>query len=121
MRFKLDECIPEEAVEVFRVRGHDAETVRGQGRAGINDAQLLELCGGERYVLVTADRGFGNIVEHPPRETSGIVLMRLRPYNFASAMASAAALLNYIDAQEAGVSLQGRLVIVDPDRAIRFY
>lgn len=121
MRFKLDECIPEEAVEAFRVRGHDAETVRGQGRAGETDAELIELCRRERYVLVTADRGFGNIIEHPPRETSGIVLMRLRPYNFASVLASAAALLDYVDAQETGGSLQGRLVIVDPDRTTRSY
>lgn len=121
MRFKLDECIPEEAVEVFLARGHDAETVRGQGCAGVTDAELLELCGRERYVLVTADRGLGNIIEHPPRQTSGIVLMRPRPYNFASVLASAAALFNYVDAQEAGVSLQGRLVIVDPGRTIRSY
>ena len=121
MRFKLDECIPEELALIFQERGHDSETVRGQGHAGFPDTDILNVCRKERYVLVTADRGFGNIAEYPPRETSGIVVIRPRPYNFLSARRLVETLLDYIDSQEAGISLQGRLLVIDPDRSIRRY
>lgn len=121
MRFKLDECIPEELAQSFRARGHEAETVRGQGHVGAPDADIATLCRNNRYVIVTADRGFGNIAEHPPRETSGIVVIRPRPYNFAAARRLIETLLDYIDSQEAGINLQGRLFVIDSDRTIRRY
>jgi predicted nuclease of predicted toxin-antitoxin system len=106
---------------MFRERGHDAETVRGQGHAGNPDTDIFNLCREERHVLVTADRGFGNIAEYPPRETSGIIVIRPRPYNFASASRLVETVLDYIDSREAGVSLQSRLLVIDPDRTIRSY
>lgn len=121
MRFKLDECIPEELAQVFRARGHEAETVRGQGHARSADRDILTLCRNNRYVLITADRGFGNIAEHPPRETSGIVVIRPRPYNFPAAGRLVETLLDYVDSQEAGMTLEGRLLVIDADRTIRKY
>lgn len=121
MRFKLDECIPEELAKLLQERGHDVGTVRGQGYAGVPDAEVLDICRRERYVLVTADRGFGNIAEHPPRETSGIVVIRPRPYNFDSAHRLIGTLLNYIDSQESGINFQGHLFIIDADSAVRRY
>jgi predicted nuclease of predicted toxin-antitoxin system len=121
MRFKLDECIPEELAHMFQERGHESETVRGQGYAGVSDADILNVCREKRYVLVTADRGFGNIAEYPPREASGIIVIRPRPYNFLSTRRLLETLLDYIDSQGAGISLPGRLLVIDPDRSIRRY
>ena len=77
MLFKLDENLPGSLVSLFASGHHDAVTVVAQDLQGASDAQVAEACRGEGRVLVTLDKGFGDIRAYPPAEYPGIIVLRL--------------------------------------------
>jgi len=78
MRFKIDENLPGELVELLEGEGHDAHTVRDENLVGTKDPPLLEACKREGRVLVTLDLGFGDIRAYPPATTPGLLVLRPR-------------------------------------------
>lgn len=78
MRFKLDENIDVRAAAVLSAAGHDVTTVAGQELGGTEDPDIAQVVVREDRILVTLDRGFGDIRRYPPGSHPGIVLLRLR-------------------------------------------
>jgi predicted nuclease of predicted toxin-antitoxin system len=78
MRFKVDENLHPEAVELLREVGHDAVSVWDQQMRGAKDPTLAEACRAEDRALITLDLGFGDIREYPPEQWPGIIVLRLR-------------------------------------------
>ena len=77
MRFKLDENLPFELVELFSAAGHDAVTVLDQDLGGASDPDLASTCVHEGRAIVTLDTDFADIRTYPPGAYSGIVVFRL--------------------------------------------
>jgi len=77
MKFKLDENLPEDLTTVFADAGHDVSTVLMQGLKGEQDSRIIEICGEEQRVLVTADSDFSDIRVYPPEKYYGIIFLRL--------------------------------------------
>ncbi len=77
MEFKTDENLPDEVAELFREAGYEASTIRGQGMGGDPDPDVASVCRRERRALVTLDLGFADLRTYPPREYSGLVVLRL--------------------------------------------
>jgi predicted nuclease of predicted toxin-antitoxin system len=75
-RFKVDENLPTELVEQLQAAGYNAETVPTEGLAGQPDERVFEACQGEQRVLVTLDRGFGDIRRYAPGSHAGIIVLR---------------------------------------------
>jgi predicted nuclease of predicted toxin-antitoxin system len=73
---KVDEDLPRAIAVLIRHAGHDAATVVEQGLGGSPDAVLWKTIQAEARFLVTADKGFANIREHPPGAHAGILLLR---------------------------------------------
>jgi hypothetical protein len=78
MRFKIDENLPVEIADDLRAAGHDAHTVGEERMAGAADAAIMAHVKAERRVLLTMDKGIGNINQYPPHEYAGIILFRPR-------------------------------------------
>ncbi len=78
MRFKVDENLPEELSQLFREAGWDATSVVEQQLGGADDPRIEEICDAENRILVTFDRGFGNIRAYVPQEHPGFIVFRLR-------------------------------------------
>ena len=76
LRFKLDENIPGEAVALLQDAGHDVHTALEQQLGGSPDDRLFGACQGEARVLVTLDRGFGDIRAYPPARHAGVWVLR---------------------------------------------
>jgi predicted nuclease of predicted toxin-antitoxin system len=76
MRFKIDENLPTEIVAELRGAGHEAESVYDEGLVGASDPVILDRARSESRVLLTLDKGIGDIRVYPPREYPGIVLFR---------------------------------------------
>ena len=74
---KLDENVPDSVGTILRDAGHDVMVARNEQLAGAPDDRLLTMAVAEGRVLITFDRGFANVIQHPPNGTAGIVVIRL--------------------------------------------
>ena len=77
MRAKLDENVPASAVVPLSEAGVDVDTVAGEGLVGAADPAVLAVASGEGRVVVTMDRGFGDVRAYPPGSHGGIVVLRM--------------------------------------------
>lgn len=84
MRFKVDENLPVQCVDLLRAAGHDALSVPDQGLAGAPDPQVAHACKDEQRVLVSLDLDFADIRTYPPSESGGIIVFRLRSQDAAT-------------------------------------
>jgi predicted nuclease of predicted toxin-antitoxin system len=71
VKIKLDENIPVSTSQVLMEIGHDVETVIGEGLAGHDDPTVLAAASAEERLLVTLDRGFGDVRAYPPGSHGG--------------------------------------------------
>ena len=76
MRFKLDENLPVELVDLFRAAGHDAVTTLDQNFEWAWDSELASVCRREGRAIVTLDTDFAGIRTYPPDAYAGLVVLR---------------------------------------------
>jgi hypothetical protein len=79
MKFLVDEDLPRSVAPLIRELGHDAEDVRDVGLRGAPDSEIAAYAKANKQCLVTADGGFANIRNYPPREYAGFVVLDLPP------------------------------------------
>jgi len=77
VRFKVDENLPSDLVEVLREGGHDAASAHDEGLGGASDPRLLDAATSEGRVLMTFDLDFADVRAYPPGSHRGIVVFRL--------------------------------------------
>lgn len=77
MKFKLDENLSPSLSAEFVAAGHDAHSVVEQQLGGETDRKVIDVCSTEHRVLVTLDLDFANILDYPPGQYAGIVVLRL--------------------------------------------
>lgn len=76
MKFKTDENLPVEVVDLLRQEGHDALSVADQQLAGHPDLDVAAVCRAEERALVTLDLDFSDIRSYPPEDYFGIIVLR---------------------------------------------
>jgi predicted nuclease of predicted toxin-antitoxin system len=76
MRAKLDENMPNEAIELVVAAGWACDTALDEGLGGADDTQVGEACRVEARVLFTLDLDFADIRAYPPHDYLGIVVLR---------------------------------------------
>jgi len=76
VQIRVNEDLPNAAVQLLRRRGHDANGVVQQGMGGAKDAVLWRAVQLKGRFLVTADKGFGDIRRYPPGTHPGVMLLR---------------------------------------------
>jgi predicted nuclease of predicted toxin-antitoxin system len=76
MKFKTDENLPVDVVELLRQEGHDALSVIDQQLGGHPDVDISAVCQAEERALVTLDLDFSDIRAYPPEDHFGIVVLR---------------------------------------------
>ena len=77
MRLLADENCPRSLIAALRAEGHDVAWVREDAR-GSSDAEVLALARGQRRVLATFDKGFGELAFQRGLPAScGVILFRL--------------------------------------------
>lgn len=78
MKFKIDENLPVDIVELLRSAQHDAVTVSDQGLGGENDLNIVNECKSEKRILITLDMDFTDIRTYPPHQFYGFIVLRLQ-------------------------------------------
>ena len=74
MRFLVDEDLPRSLAVALRSAGHEALDVRDIGLRGHSDQDVFRAAQQRGAVLVSGDRGFANILSHPPGSHAGILI-----------------------------------------------
>ena len=77
MKFKLDENLPVEAAAWLRQQGQDAHSVADERLEGSPDARIATICQTEQRVLITFGLGFSNVLQYPPGDYDGIIVLSL--------------------------------------------
>jgi predicted nuclease of predicted toxin-antitoxin system len=75
MKFLADECCDADMVVSLREDGHDILYIT-ESKPGILDEEVLKKAFDESRILLTEDKGFGELVFHLRKPTRGIVLLR---------------------------------------------
>lgn len=109
MLFKVDENLRQEVAVLLREHGHDAATVYDQNLQGHDDRDVAKICREEGRVILTQDLDFSYILNFPPQEYAGIVVLRLNDQSKPSVIAVMKRLIPQFET----VSLAGSLWIVD--------
>lgn len=112
LRFKLDENLSPEGRILFLAAGHDVATVSEESLGGAADRVIANACRSEGRCIITADDDFAQIVDYPPDEYNGIIVLR-HPHPNLSRMT---ALLKQVIKLAEKESPVGRLWIVEPGR-----
>jgi len=76
VKVKLDENMPRSANQVLIAAGHDVDTVVEENLAGAIDPQVVAAAAAVGRLLITLDRGLGDIRTYPPGSHAGILVLR---------------------------------------------
>ena len=112
MRFKIDQNLPSEYAALLRQAGFEAETVDDEGLSGADDLAISVRGRAGGRVLVTLDLGFSDIRSYPPREYSGIVVVRSKAQDKITLLSMLRRLILVLRER----SPDRQLWIVEPDR-----
>jgi predicted nuclease of predicted toxin-antitoxin system len=77
VKVKLDENLPASLGEVLLAHDHEVDTVIAEDLGGHPDAEVAAAALAEGRLLITLDKGFGDIRAHPPGTHPGILVLRL--------------------------------------------
>lgn len=113
MKIKLDENLGEAGATFLKAAGCDVVTVAEQRLLSAPDPDIVRVCTAEQRCLVTLDMDFSDPIRYPPRESAGIVVVRLPGRFQLSLLERALALV--VEASRTS-QVAGRLWIAEVDR-----
>jgi predicted nuclease of predicted toxin-antitoxin system len=85
VKFKLDENLPVSSAAILTSTGHDVDTVIEEGLTGAPDPDVVGAATTAGRILISLDRGLGDIRAYPPGSHAGIVVLRLTDQSAAAA------------------------------------
>jgi predicted nuclease of predicted toxin-antitoxin system len=114
-KFVLDEDMPRSTGMILREHGYDVKDVRDYGLRGAEDEEIYRFAQREEAVILTHDRGFGNILRFPLGNHFGIVVANF-PNEMSTMEINRYLLERFKDLS--GGDFTGNLIVVEP-RKIR--
>ena len=112
MKLKLDENLPHDLTADLAGRGHDVHTVHDERLAGQPDPVVVGTAASEGRMVLTLDRGVGDLRRYPPGSHAGVVVRRPTTQDPVSVIELVARFLSAYSLDD----LHGCTVIVEPDR-----
>jgi len=110
LKFLIDENMPRSTAEVLKKIGYVSMDVRDYKLSGEADEKVFKFAQNEKAVIITADRGFGNILRFPLGKHYGIIIA-----NFPNEM-STTEMNSHLVRQIQNLSeeqISGSLVVID--------
>lgn len=74
IRFLADESFPDPTAELIKSWGFAVTKVRELGLSGAKDPVIFQKAQEKNLILLTADKGFGDIRVYPPSLHAGVIL-----------------------------------------------
>lgn len=110
MKFKLDENLPASSAAILEAAGHDADIVTTEGLTGAPDPDVAAAATATGRILISLDRGLGDIRSYPPGSHAGIVVLRLADQSPATVSKAITDLASLTEA----TSLGGAVAVLQP-------
>ncbi len=114
-KFVIDEDMPRSTGAVLKEHGYDVKDIRDYGLRGAEDEKIYEFAQSEEAVILTGDKGFGNILRFPLGKHFGIVVVHF-PNEMSTTEVNRYLLERFNDLSED--DFKGNLIVVEP-RKIR--
>jgi predicted nuclease of predicted toxin-antitoxin system len=92
MRFLVDECAGPAVARWLEGQGHEVFSVFDSDR-GANDVAILDRAVAENWIVITADKDFGELVYREQLPHCGVVLLRLTDGRAAAKLSALGKLL----------------------------
>jgi len=112
-KFVVDEDMPRSTGRILKKQGYEVKDVRDYGLRGAKDEEIFEFAQREKAVILTGDRGFGNILRFPLGNHFGIIVA-----NFPNEMLTKE--INRLLLEEfkhlSEDDFKGNLIIIEPDK-----
>ncbi len=77
MRFLVDECTGPRVADWLRKNGHEVFSIYDEAR-GMSDEKIIAKAYEEKYILLTNDKDFGELVIRQKKQHKGVILLRLK-------------------------------------------
>lgn len=77
-KFVVDEDLPEATAAMLKRMGYWAKHIRQISLRGASDQEVFQYAQNQNAVLITADKGFGDVRRFPIGSHYGIIILRLR-------------------------------------------
>ena len=78
-KFLADECTFVQTVLLMRNLGFDVQRIQELEMTGADDDKVFEKAKDLKVVLVTNDKGFGDIRQYPPSSHCGMIVLKMAP------------------------------------------
>jgi predicted nuclease of predicted toxin-antitoxin system len=112
VKLKLDENLPHDLATDLGRRGQDVHTVVEEQLAGRKDPVIVAAATGEDRMLLTLDRGIGDLRRYPPGSHAGIIVLRPVSQDPSSILGLIERLMRTHPLDD----LRGCVVVVEPQR-----
>lgn len=76
VKILTDENVSPKIVKVMRTQGYDVKDIKEEKLFGVSDHQVLILANKEKRTIITYDKDFANLRNHPLQSHKGVVLLR---------------------------------------------
>ena len=113
LSFIVDESLPRSTAQLLQRAGYDAPRVDKVGLRGAVDTDIFAYAQEEQRIIITRDRGFGNLLDYPLGTHCGVIVVDV-PYFYTADQINTVIKTFITDADPA--QLARALTIVEPGR-----
>jgi predicted nuclease of predicted toxin-antitoxin system len=73
----VDECVSLQTVNLLQSLGFAVERIQDVAQPSLEDEKVFKIAQDRKAVLITYDRGFGNIRRYPPQYHNGVIVLKV--------------------------------------------
>lgn len=120
LKLLADECVHADMVLALRQSGFEVRTVRQASLAGADDEAIFACAVINDFVLLTFDRGFGDIFRFSITKSPGVIIVLANQMMMAEAMqvliGFASHVVKQMEADVLDMGLKGKLAIIGKNK-----
>lgn len=79
MKILADHCVFGKTVHLLQKAGHEVIRLKDIASASSEDDTVASLAVSNNAILLSNDKDFADIIKYPPKEHSGIIVLRITP------------------------------------------
>ena len=112
LKILTDECVHTDLVSALKQIGHNVRTLKEAGLVGTDDEAVFKLAQQDRRILLTFDRGFGDVFRFNINHAAGVIIILIEQMTREEIISITLDFLNLVKQSE----IAGKLAIVNRNK-----